>query len=121
LSNVMSEVIAVLRSNEHSEPRRLWEAGLRLFEKTRQSNFRQLLVPILARWLQEQWNEIIVKETFRLSRPAQTVPAIKASLAVNKNNEAFIASLLLVTAEAVGSPLSAEYEKFLQEIVSDVR
>jgi hypothetical protein len=44
------------------------------------------------------------------------VPAIEASLAENKKSEAFIASLLLTSAEAVGSPLAADYEKLLKEI-----
>jgi hypothetical protein len=105
-----------LRSDMHSQPRRLWEVGLRLFEKLRQSNFRKVLAPLLANWLREQWQRIVANETFRLSRPMQTVPAIETSLAENKKGEAFIASLLLTSAEAVGSPLSDEYEKLLKEI-----
>jgi len=69
-----------------------------------------------AGWLVEQWKRIIANETFRLTRPMQTVPAIEASLQRGKKNEAFIASLLLTSAEAVGSPLAAEYEKLLKEI-----
>jgi len=118
LDKVVSEATAVLRSDEHLTPRRLWEVGLRLYEKIRQSNFRKLLAPLLASWLQEKWNRIIANETFRLSRPMQTVPAIEAILAESKKNEAFIASLLLVTAAAVGSPLSTEFEKLLKEIAS---
>jgi hypothetical protein len=43
----------------------------------------------------------------------QTVFVIEASLADSMKNEAFIASLPLVTAEAVGSPLGTEYEELL--------
>jgi hypothetical protein len=46
----------------------------------------------------------------------QTVPAIETSLAGGKKGEAFIASLLLTSAEAVGSPLAAEYETLLKEL-----
>jgi hypothetical protein len=121
LDKVVSEAIAVLRSDEYLAPRRLWEVGLRLFERIRQSNFRKLLAPLLANWLREQWKRIIANETFRLSRPLQTVPAIEESLADGKKSEAFIASLLLVTAEAVGSPLGAEYENLLKEVASGDR
>jgi hypothetical protein len=43
----------------------------------------------------------------------QTVPVIEASLADSMKNEAFIASLPLVTVEAVGSPLGTEDEELL--------
>jgi hypothetical protein len=46
----------------------------------------------------------------------QTVPAIEASLAGDRKDEAFVASLLLTSAEAVGSPLASAYERLLREI-----
>jgi hypothetical protein len=49
----------------------------------------------------------------------QSVPAIEAVLANTKNTEALIASLLLVTSEAVGSPLAAEYERRLKDTATD--
>jgi tetratricopeptide (TPR) repeat protein len=116
LEKTVTEAITLIRSGAHLEPRNLWEVGLRLFEKVRQSNFRKTLVPLLANWLVEEWKKIIANETFRLTRPMQTVPAIEASLAVSKRGEALIASLLLTAAEAVGSPLAAAYEKLLKEI-----
>jgi hypothetical protein len=64
----------------------------------------------------EEWKRIVANETFRLTRPMQTVPAIEASLAEGGKSEVFIASLLLTGAEAVGSPLAAQYEKLLKEI-----
>ena len=118
---VVNDAIAVLQSGEHLAPRRLWEVGLRLFEKIRRSNFRSSLAPLLANWLRGQWKRIIANETFRLSRPMQTVPSIEARLAESMKDEAFIASLLLATAEAVGSPLSAEYERLLKEIADGDR
>jgi hypothetical protein len=116
LDKTVTEAITLMRSGTHLEPRKLWEVGLRLFEKAGQSNFRKTLVPLLANWLAEQWKGIIANETFRLTRPMQTVPAIEASLAGSKKGEALIASLLLSGAEAVGSPLAAAYEKLLNEI-----
>ena len=45
-----------------------------------------------------------------------TVPGIEASLAQEANTDAFIASLLLATAEAVGSSLVGSYEQQLKGI-----
>jgi hypothetical protein len=73
-------------------------------------------MPLLAAWLRAQWRRIIDNESFRLSRPMLTVPAIEASLAQGKDNEAFIASLLLSTVEAVGSPLAGAYEQHLKDV-----
>jgi hypothetical protein len=116
LDKTVTEAIRSMRSGKHLEPRKLWEVGLRLFEKARQSNFRKTLVPLLANWLSEEWKRIVASETFRLTRPMRTVSAIEATLAGNRKGEALIASLLLTGAEAVGSPLAAEYEKLLKEI-----
>jgi hypothetical protein len=113
---VTSEAIALIRAGVHLEPRRSWEVGLRLSEYARRSQFRKALAPLVANWLGEQWKKIIANETFRLSRPLQTVPLIEASLAESKKSEAFVASVLLASAEAVGSPLGAAYEKLLKEI-----
>jgi hypothetical protein len=116
LDDVVARAIASIRSGAHIEPRRVWEIGLRLFEKVRQSSFRRLLVPLLAAWLRREWQRIVAEEGFRLSRPRQTVPSIEADLTSDKEDEAFIASLLLSSAEAVGSPLAATYEDLLRDV-----
>lgn len=121
LDEIVIEGIAQLRSGEFLTPRQVWEIGLRFFEKIRQSGFRNALAPLLRNWLQKQWEDIISNGSFRLSRPMQTVPAIEASFAQNFKDEAFIASLLLTTAEAVGSPLAAAYEAHLKEIARSGR
>jgi hypothetical protein len=87
LDKTVTEAIALMRSGTHLEPRKLWEVGLRLFEKARQSNFRKTLVPLLVNWLTEEWKRIVANETFRLTRPLQTVPAIEASLAGSKQGD----------------------------------
>jgi hypothetical protein len=116
LDKTVTELVTLMRSGAHLEPRKVWEIGLRIFEKIRQSNFRKVLLPLLDNWLRGQWRRIIDQECFRMSRPIVTVPAIEASLAQEVNNEAFIASLLLSTAEGVGAPLAGAYDKLLKEI-----
>jgi hypothetical protein len=117
LDATVVELTALLRSETHLEPRKIWDVGLRAFEKIRQSNFRRALVPILGTWLRGQWRRIVDNEGFRLSRPMLTVPGIEASLAQEADTDAFIASLLLATAEAVGSSLVGSYEQQLKGIV----
>jgi hypothetical protein len=116
LDKTVTELVTLMHSGAHLEPRKVWEIGLRAFEKIRHSNFRKALLPLLGNWLRGQWRRIIDQESFRMSRPMVTVPAIEASLARESYDEAFIASLLLSTAEAVGSPLAGAYEKLLKEI-----
>jgi hypothetical protein len=121
LDETVVEGIVQLRSGEYLTPLQSWEIGLRFFEKARQSNFRSALVPLLQRWIREQWKETVENGSFRLSRPLQTVPAIEESLARDCKDEAFISSLLLAGAEAVGSTLAPPYEAQLREIANGTR
>lgn len=121
LDDAVVAALIQLRSDAYLLPLNTWEIGLRLFEKCRQSNFRRILVPALARWMRENWQRIVTNETFRLSRPMQTVPAIEALLGDSRQNEAFVASLLLSSSEAVESPLAVPYEQLLREIVGGHR
>ena len=121
LDQVVTDAVTLVRSGSHVEPRRMWEIGLRFFEKIRQSGFRDALVPLLAAWLREQWRRIVTQESFRLSRPMQTVPAIQAELVKGTNDEGFVASVLLATSEAVGSPLGIEYMNALRDLTRAVK
>jgi hypothetical protein len=114
-------MIKRLGAGGHLEPSRIWIVGLRFFEKIRQSNFRRLLVPILAGWLRRQWRRIITEERFRLSRPLNTVPPIESTLSQENNDDGFVASLLLASSDSVGSPLAAAYESNLRELARDNR
>jgi hypothetical protein len=121
LNETVMEGIAQLRSGEYLTPRQLWEIGLRFNEKIGQSSFRNAAAPLLRNWLREQWKDIVANGAFRLERPMQTVPAIEESLSRDCKDEAFIASLLLSAAEAVGSPLAAAYEVRLRGIAKGDR
>jgi hypothetical protein len=120
LDKICADAIGRLREGEHIEPRRIWEIGLRLFEKIGQSNFKQSLTPIVAEWLRAKWRRVIAEESFRLSRPMMTVPEIEATLAREDNDASFVAALLLATSDAVGAPLGASYRDHLTDIVRRV-
>jgi hypothetical protein len=105
-----------LRAGEHVEPRRIWEIGLRFFERARQSGFKGILVPLVATWMRTHWERVVEHESFRLSRPLISIPDIRGVLSAPGNDEAFVASLILTTAEAVGSPLASAYVELLRRI-----
>ncbi len=119
LDKTVVDVVKALLRSEHVEPRKFWEAGLRFFERINQSNFRPLLTPYLAGWLTAGWRRITATETFRLSRPLQTVPAIDAVLTAPAKDQRFVATLLLASAEAVGSPLGVEYRDRLRAMAEE--
>ena len=118
LNRIILRMLQRLDEPAHIEPQTFWLIGLRFFEHIGQSGFKAELDPLLARWLREGWTRIVRDETFRLTRPAQTVLPISAILANPNNDRPFLAALLLAASEAVGSPLSAEYSEKLRGIAT---
>ncbi|SFN02720.1 hypothetical protein SAMN05216573_10785 [Bradyrhizobium sp. Rc3b] len=118
LNQIVSEALDDLQLGLYLTPRRIWEIGLRLFERLQLSGFRNALIPLLAIWFRGQWARIVGHETFRLTQPMQAVPALRRSIAETRNDDSFLASLLLAAAGAVGSPLSAEYEARLLDLAN---
>jgi hypothetical protein len=91
----------------------IWEIGLRLFERSRQSLFKPVLMKPLADWLRRQWTQILEEERFRLWQPRTTVPDIEIALAAETGDAPFIAGLLRAAAPAVQALLSSEYRELL--------
>jgi hypothetical protein len=114
LDKVCANGVGLLRKGEHFEPPRLWEIGLRLFEKGRQSWFKLEVTPVLAKWMRAQWRRVLAEERFRLSQPTVTVPGIEAILAKQDNDVSFVAALLLATSPAVRASLAATYRDLLK-------
>jgi hypothetical protein len=109
LDQIVADILGPMLTGDHMAPRQLWAAGFRMFEKLNNSQFKQSLTARLAAWLRAGWNRVVATETFRLSRPRQTVPAIQAALAIPENDARFIASLLLAASEAVAVELPQTY------------
>lgn len=116
LDQTVAKSIALLRKGDHIEPRNIWGIGLRLYEKATQSNFKRVLVPCIAAWLRGEWARIIAQESFRLTRPIHTVPAIEAGLSHSSNDERFLARLLLNASDAVNAYLAAPYRNRLASV-----
>ncbi len=96
------------------DPRDIWNAGLRFLEKARQSNFGQELIAALAKWHRDRWGHIITQQLFNLTRPRATVPPIEEMLGDSRNDQAFIACLLIAATGAVDLELDEAYRAHLQ-------
>lgn len=83
-------------------------AAIRFTQYVAQSNFKRSLIPIFAQWQRDAWERIVSTQTFALSRPLKTVPAIENALSIADNNERFLGTLCLSIAEAVGITLPEE-------------
>lgn len=93
-----------------------WSAGLRFFEKARKSNFVSEIMYPLALWHRTKWNETLEKGIAFLKHIEDTVPVLRDTLADPKNDQAFIANVLLKNAFAVDMELTEEYEGFLRSL-----
>jgi hypothetical protein len=119
LDKTVARSIALLRKGDHIEPRNIWGIGLRLYEKAGQSNFKRVLMPRIAAWLCGEWTRIVARESFRLARPTETVPAIEAALSHSGNDERFLARLLLEASDAVNVKLAAPYRNRLASVADE--
>ena len=119
LERAVADIIARYLEDDLLSPNEFWIAGLRFFEWANQSLFEDLLLPNLAAWQRKGWRRLTHKERFRLSTPGLTVPRIEDVLNVPDDNSRFLANLILVTADAVGSPLGREYREVLDRIAGD--
>jgi len=114
LDDKTGEILKVLIAGKALDPRDVWNAGLRLLEKARGSNFGQELTDLLAKWHRDRWKHIITQQLFNVTRPRATVPPIEEALNETRNDQCFIAALLLAAAEAVDLELDEAYSAHLQ-------
>ncbi len=99
-----------LRSKEN------WSTGLRFFEKARNSNFVHEIMYPLALWHRAKWNETLEKGVAFMKHIEDTVPVLRETLEDPKNDQAFIANVLLRNAFGVDMELTDEYEGFLRSL-----
>jgi hypothetical protein len=93
-----------------------WNAGLRFFEKARKSNFvREIMFP-LAKWHRERWSEVLDKGIAFLHHIEDNVPVLREVLDEPRNDEPFIANLLLKMAPAVDMELGEDMQGYLRSL-----
>jgi hypothetical protein len=104
-----------LMNGETMEPKDTWNAGVRFLEKARTSNFVVELVPQIANWLRKRMLDI-TKNADNLKNPASNVPLVKAALKEERNDQSFIAELLLSAVDLVDMELTEDYHGLLKSV-----
>ncbi|MCW2284337.1 hypothetical protein M2323_002114 [Rhodoblastus acidophilus] len=93
-----------------------WNTGLRFLEKARGSNFAQEIIYALALWTRTRWTETLEKGVAFLAHIEDNVPILRDILAEPRNDEAFVANVLLKMAPAIEQDLSEEATGFLRSL-----
>ncbi len=93
-----------------------WSTGLRFFEKARKSNFVHEVMYPLAKWTRERWTETQEKGIAFMAHIEDNVPILREVLEETRNDQPFIANVLLKMAPAVDMELTEEYEGFLRSL-----
>jgi hypothetical protein len=93
-----------------------WNAGLRFFEKARKSNFVHEIMYPLANWTRTRWTDTLEKGVAFLQHIEDNVPVLREVLDDPRNDQPFIANVLLNLAPAVDMELTEEYQGFLRSL-----
>ncbi|WP_294540945.1 hypothetical protein [uncultured Rhodoblastus sp.] len=93
-----------------------WSAGLRFLEKARKSNFPQEIIYPLACWTREKWGETLEKGVAFMVHIEDNVPVLREALAEPRNDEPFVANMLLKMAPAVDMELNDDAQGFLRSL-----
>jgi hypothetical protein len=116
LDDAVGQALKAMLEGKAQDAKDIWGSGLRLLQRIRSSNFVQELAPILGQWLREKWAIAITQQRFNLVRPRTSVPPIEAALADEVNDQAFVAALLLASAEATDIAIEDDYRIQLEVI-----
>ncbi len=98
------------------EPKDTWNAGIRFLEKARTSNFVVELTQPLAQWHRNEWKAILAQQKTALHEPDTNIPPIKEYLEDTRDDQSFIAGLLLAAMPAVDMELSEDYQGLLKSV-----
>lgn len=93
-----------------------WSAGLRFLEKARKSNFVHEIMYPLAVWHRARWTETQETGMAFLQHIEDSVPVLREVLAETRNDEPFIADLLLKMAPAVDMELGDDVQGYLRSL-----
>lgn len=97
-----------------------WNAGLRFFEKARKSNFVHEIMYPLAKWHRERWSETLEKGVSFLAHIEDNLPILREALEDPRNDEAFVANLLLKAAPAIDTELADDMQGYLHSLARRV-
>jgi hypothetical protein len=117
LDDAVGQVLKAMLEGQSLDAPGLWNAGLRVLQRLRSSNFAAELAPLLAEWLRLRWSEAIAEpERFKLAHPETAIPALQKVLAEPTNDQPFAAALLHAAFEAIEPAPDQEYRRQLAAI-----
>lgn len=116
LDDAVGQCVKAMLDGKAQDPKDVWMTGLRILQRARSSNFVEELVPVLAGWLRDGWSLAIRQQRFNLTRPQLNVPEIEGALEDGVNDQAFVAGLLLSSADATGMEIESEYRVQLAKL-----
>jgi len=93
-----------------------WNTGFRFLEKARGSNFKSEILFPLARWTRDQWNEVTDKGVAFMAHIEDNLPVLREALEETRNDEPFIADMLLKGAPAIDIELQDEVQGMLRSL-----
>jgi hypothetical protein len=93
-----------------------WSTGLRFLEKARTSNFVHEIMFPLAKWHRDRWTGTLEKGISFLQHIEDNVPVLREVLDDHRNDQAFVANLLLKLAPAVDTELTDDTQGFLRSL-----
>lgn len=105
-----------LTEDKPFEPKDTWNAGLRFLEKARTSNFVVELTGPLAQWHRSEWKAILAQQKTALHEPDANIPAVKEALEETRDDQSFIAALLLAAMPAVDMELDEDYMGLVKSV-----
>lgn len=116
LDDAVGQALKAMLEDKALDPKDIWNAGLRVLQRIRSSNFVQELAPLLAKWLRRKWTIALAEQRFNIVRPRLTIPPVEATLADPVDDQSFIAALLLASAAAIDLEIEADSRRQLEAI-----
>lgn len=116
LSHLVIDFAMKFKRNIHVTPLDYCLSGVYFFMYAQQSDFKSLLMPMIALWQRNAWRRIVSVESFQLYLPLRTVPAIRSALTILSNNEHFLCNLLLAVVDSTKVSLPSHIRKSFEGI-----
>lgn len=93
-----------------------WTIGMRFLERARASNFKSELLYVLALWTREKWRDVCEAGVAFMAHIEENLPVLREALEEPRNDEAFIANMLLLGAPAVEIDLQDDLQGVLRSL-----
>jgi len=94
-----------------------WDTGLRFLERALGSNFKSEIVYPLALWTRNRWQDVTTTGVAFMAHIEENLPLMREALEEPRNDAAFVANLLLLSAPAFEIELQDEVQGMLRSLM----